>query len=293
MKKRWKQRRVVAITVLVAASFLIAPVSAPLPAPGQSAYPWTAAARPENALAARIAPPDGFVRVEAAPGSFADWLRHLPLFPGRPPVHLYDGRVKQADVHAAVVDIDVGDSDLQQCADAVIRLRAEYLWQAGRQDEIAFDFTSGDRAEWTRWADGWRPVVVGNFVKWVHYGAQDASRKAFRAYLDKVFSYAGTASLARELPAVTPPGDVRIGDIFIEGGHPGHAVIVVDVARHPESGRTVFLLAQSYMPAQQIHVLKNRRDDALSPWYDTEYGKLLVTPEWAFEPDAHRRFAKP
>jgi hypothetical protein len=56
----------------------------------------------------------------------------------------------------------------------------------------------------------------------------------------------------------------------------------VDVAQHKNSGKKVFLLAQSYMPAQEIHVLKNPDDPALSPWYRLDFGETLRTPEWSF-----------
>lgn len=63
---------------------------------------------------------------------------------------------------------------------------------------------------------------------------------------------------------------------------PGHAVIVVDMAEDQNNGRKVFLLAQSFMPAQDIHVLKNPNDKTLSPQYDLNFGKILETPEWTF-----------
>ena len=36
------------------------------------------------------------------------------------------------------------------------------------------------------------------------------------------------------------------------------------------------------MPAQDIHVLKNRNDKTLSRWYDLNFEKTLETPEWTF-----------
>src|ERR1041385_7966294 len=94
-------------------------------------------------------PPAGFRRPPAEEGGFDAWLRGLPLRCGHPPVHLYDGRLKaNQEAHVAVLDVDVGDKDLQQCADAVIRLRAEYLYACGHEDAITFRFTSGDPAAW-------------------------------------------------------------------------------------------------------------------------------------------------
>ena len=82
------------------------------------------------------------------------------------------------------------------------------------------------------------------------------------------------------------------GDVFIKGGSPGHAVIVVDVAIYPQTGKKVFLLTQSYMPAQQIQILVNPANRGLSPWYelsDNDEGKLY-TPEWVFEKKDLKRF---
>ena len=76
--------------------------------------------------------------------------------------------------------------------------------------------------------------------------------------------YAGTASLSKELRTV-PYTSLQAGDVFIKGGSPGHVVIVVDVAIHPKTKKKVFLLAQSYMPAQQKHILGIPANRNLSP----------------------------
>src|SRR5688500_12113193 len=158
---------------------------------------------PTQSLASRIAPPPGFERTPVEPASFAGFLRALPLKPGRPAVLLHDGREKpNQDAHHGVIDIDTGKRDLQQCADAVIRLRAEYLWSAPRRDAITFRFTSGHPCPWPKWAAGERPVIRGNAVTWSKSAAADSSYTSFRRYLDTVFAYAGTLSLNKELKKV-------------------------------------------------------------------------------------------
>jgi hypothetical protein len=260
----------------------------------QSQYPWLREYNPQESIAARIGAPEGFVRQDLAPGSFADWLRHLPLKPGKPPVMLHNGRRKaNQDAHVAVVDIDVGTGDLQQCADAVIRLRAEYLYSQARYDDIHFNFTSGDEASYGRWIEGYRPAVHGNHVSWAKSARRDSSRAAFEAYLKKVFTYAGSYSLSKELIPVGDVTEISIGDVFILGNFPGHAVMVVDVAVERDTGEKLFLLAQSYMPAQEIHILKNPSDKTLSPWYDTGFGNILRTPEWIFRPSHLMRWDDP
>ena len=250
--------------------------------------PWPVQ-RDSRALSAKIDPPAGYSRVPVETGSFGVWLRELPVKAGRPAVRLFDGRPKaNQSAHFAILDIDTGRRDLQQCADAVMRLRAEYLRVAGRDRDIAFRFTSGDLARWIDWRDGSRPVVTGNRVKWQRSAARDDSYANFRRYLDSVFTYAGSHSLEREITRI---GDSALepGDVFIQGGFPGHAVIVVDVAR-TAAGATAFMLAQSYMPAQDMHVLHNPAEPAISPWYRDVRASALRTPEWTFPPGAARRF---
>jgi len=107
--------------------------------------------------------------------------------------------------------------------------------------------------------------------------------------MELIFNYAGTLSLSKEMKAITID-QLNIGDVFIKGGSPGHAVIVVDVATNSETGAKIFLLAQSYMPAQEIQLLKNPSNEDLSPWYSTDFGDVLNTPEWTFYKNELKRF---
>ncbi|MFL5731087.1 MAG: DUF4846 domain-containing protein [Cytophagaceae bacterium] len=253
-------------------------------------YSWLSAYDYRQNLINRIPCPAGFERIASTKNSFADWLRHLPLKKAGAEVNEYNGTPKnRQDVHEAVINIDAGgNEDLQQCADAVMRLKAEYHYSRKQDDKIHFKYTSGDIASWTQWKQGYRPQIKGNKVSFVKTKGADGSYENFKKYLISVFRYAGTASLSKEMKAI-PLSEIEPGDVFIKGGFPGHAVIVTDVAVN-KSGEKVFMIAQSYMPAQDIHILKNFEEESLSPWYSINFGDELETPEWDFSKDQLKRF---
>ena len=175
--------------------------------------------------------PAGFRRIKAPENSFADWLRKLDLKKDKK-VYKYDGSLKtNQSAQFAVLDITTGKTDLQQCADAVMRLRTEYLYARQRFGEISFRDNAGV-----------------NYLFNAPYTRAELSK-----YLNKVFAMCGTASLAKQLKSVPKLADMQTGDVLIRGGFPGHAVMVIDMAENT-SGKKIYLLAQSYMPAQDIHV---------------------------------------
>ncbi len=197
-------------------------------------------------------------------------------------VHYYNGKEKPNKVAAAILNIDVGKKDLQQCADAVMRLRAEYLFQTKQYDALHFNFTNGFNANYAKWRSGYRIVVKGNAVSWVKSNKESITYESFREYMNMVFNYAGTASLSKELKLVSQK-DMQIGDVLILGGSPGHAVIIMDMAVNAKTNKKVFMVAQSYMPAQDIHILINKNDPVISPWYKLDPdAEQINTPEWDF-----------
>jgi len=212
-----------------------------------------------------IPTPPGFHRIPATPHEFAGFLRRLPLKKDRT-VYLYNGRPKQnQDAQFAVLDVPVGHEDLQQCADAVMRLRAEFLYAAGNFEAIDFYTEQGVRLNFREWAGH-------------HHGS---GRASFDSYLTKVFTYCSTRTLEK---ALTPEPFSRLagGDVLIHGGSPGHAMLVIDVAEDAQ-GHRIYLLAQGYMPAQDIHIVKNPTEPALNPWYRADQtGPILETPEYTF-----------
>ena len=226
-----------------------------------------------NNLAARIPAPQGYKRVDVAEGSFAHFLRNLPLKPAGSDLHYHTGQVKERKYAGAVVDMDFGKNSNEQCADAIIFLRASYLWKTRQYAKISFCFTNGFKAEYAKWAQGYR---IRNNNAWVKTQKADYSYQSFRKYLHLVFQYAGTASLSQELKPIGRcwATDIQAGDVIIKGGFPGHAEMVVDVAEN-DKGERIVLLAQSFMPAQEI--------ESFPQWFSpSANGTRLVTPAWTF-----------
>lgn len=252
-------------------------------------YNWLDDYDYKTSLINQIPVPINYKRVKSKSGSFQEWLQFLPLYPKGTKVRTFKGSLKWNQLaHKRVVNIDIGERDLQQCADAVMRLRSEYLF--GKKDfkKIHFNYTNGTRVSYDDWRNGKQPKVNGNKVTFTNSGKKDNSYRNFKKYLIQIFSYAGTASLEKEMKSISIK-DMKIGDVFIQGGHPGHAVLVVDMAEN-EQGEKLYLLAQSYMPAQNIHILKNPMNRNLSPWYELNASKEIDTPEWDFQSDDLKRF---
>ena len=202
--------------------------------------------------------PEGYYRTQADASSFTAWLRKLQLKTDNT-VYLFDGRKKvNQSAQFAVLDISVGKKDLQQCADAVMRLRAEYKFAQKDFNKILFVDNQGTQ----------------------YLLKEPYTRVNFDTYLERVFGMCGTASLSKQLTP-TNMKDISPGDVLIRGGFPGHAVIVMDVAANSE-GKKIYLLAQSYMPAQDIHVLNDPTNKKISPWYQVNEAEKIETPEYIF-----------
>lgn len=214
-----------------------------------------------------IPTPSGYARGSTNTGSFEYWLRTLPLKEDKT-VYLYNGMVKpNQSAQFSVIDIDRSKTDLQQCADVVMRLRAEYLFSQQLYDSIRFmDYNN----KWYNWKEG-------------------NNRPAFDMYLQEVFGWCGSASLEKQLRPVNNFESIKPGDVLIKGGFPGHAVIVADMAIN-NSGEKIFMLVQGYQPAQDVHLLINPTEESLSPWYSIPNINEIITPEWTFTKQQLRRW---
>jgi Domain of unknown function (4846) len=205
--------------------------------------------------------PAGYERVSLSEHSFGMYLRKLPLKKNKT-VYLFNGQPKiNQDAQFAVINLNIGKKDLQQCADAIMRLRAEYLYENKKYEQIGFSDNANVLYKFN---------VNGN-------------RDELDRYLEKVFSFCGSLSLEKQLQKRSKLEEVEIGDVLIKGGSPGHAMLVVDVAKN-KAGKKIMLLAQGYMPAQDIHVVQNLGNGKISPWYIVDNEADIYTPEWVFRP---------
>lgn len=243
-----------------------------------------------NTIASRSIVPEGFTRKPYKAGSFQEYVQNYPLKSFGANIINYDGTpyIYQQG-HFGILEIEVPSHGLQQCADALIRIRAEYLWDQNRQAEIGFNFTSGDYCSWQQYAAGYRPKIHGNKVEFNKSAASNFSKENFYRYLDLIYTYAGTISLFHELPAVNSIEAVEVGDMLIYAGSPGHVIMVADVAVN-SAGEKLFIFAQGNTPAQSVHLLKNPNDLGKSPWYELEIGAPLEIPTYSFDEVKFVRF---
>lgn len=242
-----------------------------------------------NIIINRIEAPKNYKRTIVNKESYGHFLRHLKLKPKTAEVKYYNGEIKKNHhVYCAVVDLDIGKKNLHQCADAIMRLKAEYHWNRKEFDKIHFNFTNGFKVEYTKWMKGNRIQVNANNTTWAKTAEPSNTYNDFWKYLETIFTYAGTASLEKELIKVKNK-EIEIGDVLIQGGHPGHALAIVDKVKNENTGKSLYLLAQSYMPAQETQILINPDKKEISPWYDLDT-ETIITPEWEFSIDNLKRF---
>ena len=152
--------------------------------------------------------PVGYERTITDSNSFSTYLRKIGLKKNST-VYLYNGRPKQnQSAQFALLDISVGDKDLQQCADAVMRLRAEYLFAQKQFNQIIF-FDNDKTA---------------------YQFSAPYTRDHFSNYLNRVFGMCGSASLTKQLNTVNNFKDIQSGGGMIRGVFHGYAAFVIEVA---------------------------------------------------------------
>ena len=195
-----------------------------------------------------IPTPEGFVRIDGDDPKYSEFLRSLALKPKRSVVKYYWGGVADLqELNYAVVDLPLL-SNAEQCADVCMRLRAEYLYHIGNLDNIYFLDVNGN-------------VLNYNGEK---------SKESLEDYLREVFRVANTYSLSRQMDK-RRLADIQPGDVFVypapNSNSYGHAVMVADVAQNQNTGKKAIMLVEGFIPARNIHIMRNSQDSSASPWF--------------------------
>lgn len=209
---------------------------------------WGGVSNPRNrSRIGEISVPRGYERVAVDSGSFGEFIRDFPLQKRGSHMKYYNGNLAFGQYYGyAVLDLTML-ANTEQCADAVMRMRAEYLWSNGQYGFIHFHSVSGKDQK---------------------YGGDD-DRKALEEYLRGVFDNSNTSSLRREMKP-KELADIVPGDVFVYEspghGYYGHAVLVVDVAINKKTGHKAIMLAQSSTPALTMHIIRDFLHPIHSPW---------------------------
>ena len=217
----------------------------------------------KRTLTTKYRTPEGYTRINPS-DPFAVYLNHIPLKGEHGTVKLFDGTEKSnKSSYVGVIDLQPFINNIQFHTNAIYRLRAEFLYQNKRFNEI--DFKINNKL---------------SYVPYTKYVQGDYSYEKFLEYMELFLTATTTNSLSLSTSSIKLK-DINIGDIFMQkSSTKSHAVIVMDIAVN-KKGKKLILLAQSFYPGQDIHIISNPTNENISPWYEVKDGTLL-TPEWRF-----------
>lgn len=262
-----------------------------------------------NTIATRFKVPEGFERVEVPEGSFAEFLRNLPLKADGAQLHYIDSNGSPSSLvpetiynvppaHAAILDIKM-INDSEQCADTVMHLYAEYLFEQGRYSEMKYKTVNGDTIDFVRYMNGYRYKYNTDRNKrwtWNSDNYTDATRTVFKIWMRAIFASASTYSMDKYDLEPVSVTDMQIGDMFIQPKTAtittGHVVLICDMIKNPTTGEVRFMTLQGSMPALEAHVMLNAAEREYSPWQNTRFegGKFTSATFWSCDVTKLSRF---
>lgn len=222
---------------------------------------------------------------------YSVFLREFPLKKTNVVKYHHGGNKYNDNIWAAVFDYDIGTGNLHQCADAVIFMRAQYLYTKGLIERLQYTFVSGFKAKYLDYLS-YQYKVDGNKVSLVLRNEKlKENQETFKKWLKQIWMYSNTWSIEKFDSYEVGLLDIKPGDFFIRSYPPpqyGHAVKVVDVVSDSRGFKKV-MLSQSYMPAQENHILINPLNNGV--WFKISSStKVIKTPEYTFYSNELRRF---
>ncbi len=193
-----------------------------------------------------ISLPSGFQRIDTKEGSFSRYLRNLNL--------KEDGKVysyRKKDLSHWYDSLGVIDKpllfsdDLEQCADFSMRLWADYHKDSGKLKDLYLFHYDGRKNKFTE------------------------SQKTYVQFLRTAFASSNSHSLKQGGKKITKE-NLTSGDLFVqnENGGIGHVSIILDESTNGKE--RLYLIAFSFMPAQEMHIEKAPSDRGKNGWFTYE-----------------------
>lgn len=219
--------------------------------------------------------PPGFRRFRLEEGSFAAWVRRLPVQAEGAEVMTWDGRKAPQKFYrvwrVSALPLKFRQ-DLEQCADWAFRLWHEYQSEAGAGDDAWLLDYNGRHVRYGDWKKARRGASPDAFFRWAASNANSHSQK------QGLRRISGEAGLL--------PGDILVQN---ETGGVGHTSIVLDAAEDSQ-GIRVFLMGFGFMPAQNLHV--ERADPGRGPggWFTLDGYQQFLAEHLPFGPPVLRGF---
>lgn len=192
--------------------------------------------------------------LNADTASFAFWLQHLPLKPDDYKPHYVDnGEVVTPCECCAVIDLPVcRHTDIYG---AVLRIRAEYLYDVGRLDDLTFRLRGSHYVNYRDWLRGQWITENGTSVK---VPPMRDSRRAFHHFLDMVIARSDKATLTTLLRRMSPY-DIKAGVVALSGRgilfKGNHVAICVSSIPLEKSFARAAIWAQGSQPASELGIL--------------------------------------
>ena len=124
-------------------------------------------------LETRIFVPEGYQREQS---DFAHFLQNYPLKKNGSPILLYNGKKKfNQSSQIGVFKLPLENENLQQCADSVMRVYAEYYGHTKQYDKIQFHLSDGFLLSYNKWREGNRVVIKNDHASYVKSASYDDS----------------------------------------------------------------------------------------------------------------------
>ncbi len=215
-----------------------------------------------------IPAPSGYKQISYKKHSFSRWLQHLPLKNNK---KIISHRKKEIALFYnifAVVDMPLlFKGNVEQCADYCMRFWAEYHKDHNKLSALYLYSYTGIRRYFAR------------------------QHLSYKKFLFKRFLYSNSYSLKRGCEKILKNESLIVGDMFVQNkkGGIGHVSLIVNICKN-KSGKKLYLIGFSFMPAQEFHIEYAEEKYGTAGWFSYAGYISYLKKHFPFGKPVLRRF---